>query len=245
MVAYLIIIGIVGIIIGLLYKMYAYDKSDGSMKDWSQTLGREKYDPNMTRFKAKKETIASESRSSLLANLRQEVTEMANVITAEASAQMAQFAKEDTGLAYSLQRELTTADHELQLAMKHNQINANLRAAEFGLSPAAFENLVLEQARMQTQLAMEERKMLLEVEKDKGFKKNDLFLERSLANLSIELNNIANLLDQHKYKILDSELHEMHLEYERIKVLDESEYKEREVRRIGSKIKKWEEQLYE
>lgn len=239
------VIAIVVAIAGVLYLVYKDKNTEGDISSWAQGQATNKFDPNMNRFQAEKEAIASQARNQLLVSLQAEVTNMAGVLIAETHAQMAEFAKRDAFRTYTAMQASAQLEVQLREAMVHNQIQSNQKASEFGLSPAAFEQLVLESAKSRTMMVMEEQKMLLGVKQDKLMKENEFFLEQKLHSLDVELSNLANLLPQRKVMLLGEMLKGVHQEFEKVKQLGEGDFKESELRRLDEHRKTLEAEIYE
>lgn len=240
----LAIIGLILIVIGVLYFVF-YDRSDGlDYRERSQALSL-KYSTDMNRYQAGKEGKASEARGGLLANLEVETNRMANVLVQQAAVEIAHHRKQDAFTDYSLQREREQSDHALYLAMNDNKRRCNEIAGKFGLSPNAFEELVLTEARAKLELQMKKEEMLIDVERAKLLKQIEIDTERAMADLQVKLANIANLLPQHKYNLLSKQLSGYYAEYENAKQLEDGEFKENEIKRLKGAIEKLEGEIEE
>lgn len=251
-----IVLGIVLIGGGILFFMFYYEKDNNSTVDRAQNLSQTKYDPNMTRFAGAKEAKASEARGSLLTNVNYEISQITETIKLEADALRAGYAKDHAFTDYSLEREKHIADHESYLALAENKTTVARIASQSGLDPETMRQLILEEAKTKRELLLEEMKlknqiaiqfneMELEVEKIRRIKAIDLDFEKKMATLDADMAQIQHLLPQHLLNALDSELSKIHFEYEQVKELDEGDFKEREVKRVATKMKALEKNIRE
>lgn len=241
----LITFGVVMIAVGIIVLMFFYRKDGQSTVDRAQNLSQKKYDTNMTRFAAAKEAKASAARAELLSNVNLEIGGLTETIEREAAALQAQFRKDDSFTAYSLEREKSLADHESYLALAENTKIVARIATQLGLDPSAMKELILEKARMETQLAFRQREMELEVEKHRLMKQVDFEFENKMAGLDRQMAEIEHLLPQHLINALHGQLSGIHFEYEQIKMLGDGEFKQREIRRVESKMKAMEKNIRE
>lgn len=233
---------IVGAIIGL---MFFYEKDGQSTVERAQNLSQDKYDPNMTRFAAKKEAAASAVRAELLANVNLEIGGLTETIEKEAAALKAGYRKEHAFTDYSMEREKHQADHESYLALAENQTIVARIASENGLDPSTMKELILEKARMETQLAFKQREMELEVEKVRRLKQVEFEFENKMAGLDTHMAEIQHLLPQHLINALNKQLSTIHFEYEQVKLLEDDDYKKREIKRVESNMKALEKNIRE
>jgi len=133
-------------------------------------------------------------------------------------------------------------------------------ATQLGVDPLTMRELILERARMETQLSMQYREMELEVEKHKRLsevnfhfeiekhrqvKEIDFSYDRQLAELDTQMADIANLLPQHQLNLLNTQLASIHQEYEHINTLIDSDFKKRELQRVSLKMKTWKKEIRE
>ncbi len=240
-----LILGIVLIAGGIIFLMFFYEKDDNSTIDRIQNLNKQKYDPNMTRFAARKEAKAAAPRVELLNLLSQETSALTNIIEQEAAALQANYKKEDSLTTYSLEREKQLADHESYLALADNQTTVARIASQMGLDPSTMKELILEKARMETQLAFRQREMELEVEKHRRLKQVDFEFEKKMAGLDTHMAEIEHLLPQHLLNALNRQLSTIHFEYEQVKELEDGELKEREIKRVERNMKALEKNIRE
>lgn len=240
-----ITLGIVSIIGGIVFLMFFYEKDENETVDRIQNLNRKKYDPNMTRFAARKETKAALPRTELLTLLTQETSLLTQTIEQEAAALHAQYKKDDSFTTYSLERERQLADHESYLALADNQTTVARLATQMGLDPPTMKELILEKARMETQLAFKYREMELEVERHRRMKQVDFEFENKMAALDTQMAEIEHLLPQHLLNALHKQLSSIHFEYEQVKQLDDGEFKEREIKRVARNMKALEKNIRE
>lgn len=240
-----LILGIVLIAGGIIFLMFFYEKDDNATIDRIQNLNKQKYDPNMTRFAARKEAKAAVPRVELLNLLSQETNALTNIIEQEAAALHANYKKEDSLTTYSLEREKQLADHESYLALADNQTTVARIASQMGLDPATMKELILEKARMETQLAFRQREMELEVEKHRRLKQVDFEFENKMAGLDTHMAEIEHLLPQHLLNALNRQLSTIHFEYEQVKELEDGELKEREIKRVELNMKALEKNIRE
>ncbi len=241
----LLLLSILFVAGGVIFLMFFYQKDDNSTVDRIQNLNQQKYDPNMTRYAAKREARAALPRTELLALLNQETSLLTQTIEQEAAAIQANYRKEDSLTTYSLEREKNLADHEAYLALSDNQAIVARVATQMGLDPATMKELILEKARMETQLAFRQREMELEVEKHRQMKQVDLEFEHKMAGLDTQMAEIQHLLPQHLLNALNRQLSTIHFEYEQVKLLDDGEFKEREIKRVERNIKALEKNIRE
>lgn len=242
---WLIAVGIVFILGGVLYLMFSYKKDTNSTVDRAQNLSQSKYDPNMTRFAAAKEAKASEARGSLLTNVNYEISQLTATIEQEAAALRAGYKKDNSYSDFSLEREKQLVDHESYLALAENTTVVARISSQLGLDPSTMKELILEKARMETQLAFRQREIELEVEKHRLMKQVDFEFENKMAGLDRQMAEIEHLLPQHLINALHSQLSGIHFEYEQVKMLEDSEFKQRETKRVESKMKAMEKNIRE
>lgn len=240
-----IILGLALIVGGVIFLMFFYEKDDNATIDRIQDLNKKKYDPNMTRFAARKEAAAAVPRTELLTLLNQETSLLTQTIEQEAAALQANYRKDDSFTTYSLAREKTLAEHESFLALADNQTTVARIASQMGLDPATMKELILEKARMETQLAFRQREMQLEVEKHRLMKQVDFEFENKMAGLDAQMAEIEHLLPQHLLNALNRQLSTIHFEYEQVKQLDDGEFKEREIKRVERNMKALEKNIRE
>ncbi len=240
-----ITIGVLFIVVGILYLMFSYKKDTNSTVDRAQQLSQNKYDPNMTRFAARKEAKASEVRGSLLTNVNYEIGQLTATIEQEAAALRAGYKKDHTFSDYSIEREKHLADHEAYLALADNQTTVARIASQMGLDPSTMRELILEKARMETQIAFRQREMELEVEKHRLMKQVDFDFENKMAGLDRQMAEIEHLLPQHLLNALHNQLSGIHFEYEQVKMLNDGDFKQREIKRVESKMKALEKNIRE
>lgn len=245
MVWIILAISIICIIGGVLYLMFSYEKDNHSTVDRAQNLSQKKYDTNMSRFSAAKESKSSAARAELLSNVNLEIGSLTETIEKEAAALQAQYRKDDSFTAYSLEREKTFADHESYLSLAENTTIVARIASQMGLDPATMKELILEKARMETQLAFKQREMQLEVEKHRLMKQVDFEFENKMASLDRQMAEIEHLLPQHLINSLHNQLSGIHFEYEQVKLLDDGDFKQREIKRVESKMKALEKNIRE
>lgn len=237
--------GLVLISVGIIVLMFFYRKDGQSTVDRAQNLSQKKYDTNMTRFAAAKESKASAARAELLSNVNLEIGGLTETIEKEAAALQAQYRKDDSFTSYSLEREKAFADHESYLALAENTAVVARISTQLGLDPSTMKELILEKARMETQLAFRQREMELEVEKHRLMKQVDFEFENKMAGLDRQMAEIEHLLPQHLINALHNQLSGIHFEYEQVKLLDESEFKNREIKRVENKMKSLEKNIRE
>lgn len=235
----LIVIGFVLLAIGIIYLMFHYQKDRSTTSERAQNLAQQKYDPNMTRFAAAKEAKASAARNELLTNVNKEISLVTQTIDNEAQALFASYRKDDAPLTHQIEKEKTLADHGAYVALADNKRVVADMASTLGIDPDTMKELVLERARMETQLSMEYRQMELEVEKHKRMKEVDFNFETQLASLELDMANVANLLPQHKLGLLHTQLSEIHHEYDSIQKLPAGEFKQKELARVKKKMTTW------
>jgi hypothetical protein len=240
-----LIFGIVLIASGIIFLMFFYQKDNTETIDRIQNLNKQKYDPNMTRFAARKEAKAAVPRTELLTLLNQETSLLTQTIEQEAAALQANYRKEDSLTTYSLEREKQLADHESYLALADNQTTVARIASQMGLDPSTMKELILEKARMETQLAFRQREMELEVEKHRLMKQVDFEFENKMAGLDTNMAEIEHLLPQHLINALHKQLSSIHFEYEQVKLLDDGEFKQREIKRVERNMKALEKNIRE
>ena len=238
-------IGIVCIIGGVLYLMFSYEKDNQSTVDRAQNLSQKKYDTNMSRFSAAKESKASAVRAELLSNINLEISGLTETIKREAEAIKEGYRKQNAFSDYALEREKQLADHEAYIALANNQATVAQIASQMGLDSATMKELILEKARMETQLAFRQREMELEVEKHRLMKQVDFEFENKMAGLDRQMAEIEHLLPQHLINALHNQLSGIHFEYEQVKMLDDGEFKQREIKRVESKMKLLEKNIRE
>lgn len=232
-----ITIGILFIIGGILYLMFAYEKDTGGTVERAQQLSQSKYDPNMTRFAAGKEAKASEVRGALLTNVNYEISQLTATIEQEAAALKAGYGKDHAFSDYSIKREKHLADHEAYLALADNKTTVARIASQMGLDSETMRELILEKARMETQLAFKMQEMQLEVEKARQLKQLDFEFEHKMAMLDRDMAEIKHLLPEHLIGALNKQLSQVHFEYEQVKLFDDGDYKDRELKRVEQNIK--------
>ena len=238
-------ISIVCIIGGVLYLMFSYEKDNQSTVDRAENLSQKKYDTNMSRFSAAKESKASAARAELLSNINLEIGGLTETIRREAEAIKEGYRKQNAFSDYALEREKQLADHEDYIALANNQATVTRIASQMGLDPATMKELILEKARMETQLAFRQREMELEVEKHRLMKQVDFEFENKMAGLDRQMAEIEHLLPQHLINALHSQLSGIHFEYEQVKMLDDGDFKQREIKRVESKMKALEKNIRE
>lgn len=262
-----IVFGAVAVIVGILLFMYYTPKDNSSSVDKAQNLSQSKYSSNMTGFRAGMEAKASAKRGELLSNVNNEINQLTNTIRAEAEALKAGYAKDHAFTEYSMESEKKLADHESYLALADNKTTVARIASQAGLDPETMRLLILEEAKTKRELLLEETRlnkeilleearlktvlttktheMELDVEKSKRLKAIDLDFEHKMAMLDANMAEIQHLLPQHLLKALDEQLSKIHFEYEQVKELDEGEYREREVKRVATKMKALEKNIRE
>lgn len=230
---------------GIIFLMFFYSKDGQSTVDRAQNLSQKKYDTNMTRFSAAKEAKASAARAELLSNVNLEIGGLTETIEKEAAALQAQYRKDDSFTAYSLEREKSLADHESYLALAENTTIVARISSQLGLDPSTMKELILEKARMETQLVFKQREMRLEVEKHRMMKQVDFEFENQMAGLDTQMAEIEHLLPQHLINALHNQLSGIHFEYEQVKLLDDGEFKSREIKRVENKMRSLEKNIRE
>ncbi len=241
----LVATGFVLIVVGIIVLMFFYKKDGQSTVERAQNLSQTKYDTNMTRFAAAKEAKASAARAELLSNVNLEIGGLTETIEKEAAALQAQYRKEDSFTSYSMEREKSLADHESYLALAENTVIVARISSQLGLDPSTMKELILEKARMETQLAFRQREIELEVEKHRLMKQVDFEFENKMAGLDRQMAEIEHLLPQHLINALHSQLSGIHFEYEQVKLLEDSEFKKREVKRVETKMRALERNIRE
>lgn len=242
---WLIIVGVFFILVGVLYLMFSYKKDPNSTVERAQNLSQSKYDPNMTRFAAAKEAKASEARGSLLTNVNYEIGQLTATIEQEAEALRAGYKKDSAFSDFSLEREKSLADHESYLALAENTTIVARISSQLGLDPSTMKELILEKARMETQLSFKQREMEMEIEKHRLMKQVDFEFENKMAGLDTQMAEIEHLLPQHLINALHNQLSGIHFEYEQVKLLDEGEFKKREIKRVENKMRALEKNIRE
>lgn len=230
-------ISVLCIIGGVLYLMFSYEKDNQSTVDRAQNLSQKKYDTNMSRFSAAKESKASAARAELLSNINLEIGGLTETIKREAEAIKEGYRKQNAFSDYALEREKQLADHEAYLALADNKTTVARIASQMGLDPETMRELILEKARMETQLAFRQREMELEVEKVRQLKQLDFEFEHKVAMLDREMAEVKHLLPEHLVGALNKQLSQVHFEYEQVKLLKSGEYKDREMKRVEQNIK--------
>jgi len=238
-------ISVLFIIGGVIFLMFYYEKDGRSTIERAQNLSQSKYNPNMTRHAARREAKAAAPRVELLDLLKQETSSLTQIIEQEAAALSAQYRKDDSFTAYSLEREKQIADHESYLALADNQTTVARIASQMGLDPSTMKELILEKARMETQLAFKMREMELDVEKHRRLKQIDFEFENKMAQLDTQMAEIEHLLPQHLINALHRQLSTIHFEYEQAKLLDGGEFREREIKRVERNMKALEKNIRE
>ena len=261
----IILVGILLVVTGILYFMFSYKKDTNSTVDRAQQLSQNKYDPNMTRFAAAKEAKAAAVRGELLTNVNFEIGQLTATIDKEAAALKAGYRKSDTFSEYSLEREKSLADHESYLALAENKAAVARIASEKGLDPETMRQLILEEAKFKKELILEEARlnkeilleelkfknllaaktheMELDVTKIGRIKAIEFDFEKKAAMLDKDMAEIQHLLPEYLYTALHKQLSDVNMEFEMAKEIDEGEYKDRELKRIGTRMKALEKRI--
>lgn len=104
-------IGVILIAVCIFLWMQLYEKSSTNQQERISKLQSEKYDPNMTRFKARKETAASAVRTGTAAQVSQEVRAVKDMIVQETEAVQAQYTLDNTVDNLNREEELKHITH--------------------------------------------------------------------------------------------------------------------------------------
>jgi hypothetical protein len=106
-----IIVGLI-LIVGCIYLwMHLFEKSSTNPQDRIDKLQDEKYDPNMTRFAARKQTAASIPRTETATQIGKETRAVKDMIVQQTEAVQAQFTLNNIGSDLSRGEELKQVSH--------------------------------------------------------------------------------------------------------------------------------------
>lgn len=106
------ILFIAGAVLGL---MYLYEKSQSGVQPQIDKLQDEKYDPNMTRFRANSEQKAAEARTNLAVQVGAEVRAVTDMTNQQTEAAEAQHTLDNLDIKFRREGELATQKHEREL----------------------------------------------------------------------------------------------------------------------------------
>lgn len=104
-------IGIILIVVCIYLWMHLYEKSSTNNQERISKLQSEKYDPNMTRFAAKKETAASIPRTETATQVGTEARAVKDMIVQQTEALQAQFTLDNAVNNLNREEELKQATH--------------------------------------------------------------------------------------------------------------------------------------
>ena len=238
----LFIVGMGLLILGIGFLLFAHPAGSDDPQENIRAI-QKGFSPHMSGVAANFQARRSEKLTNYLSKINEQTSQVTQMINQKALAEQAQLNYEDVYSTHLLNRQKSEADHDAYIALADNRKAVAEMATLFGLDPDTMKQLVLEQARMKTQLSAEQFKMQLDVEKHRLMKQVDYEFEYKIAELDTRMADLAHLLPQHQLDVLHNQLSGIHCEYEQAKQLGEGDYKKRELQRIERKMKTWEKNI--
>jgi hypothetical protein len=232
------VIGVLLLVIGILYLMNTTEP-DNLDSDKRVNALQDKYSTNMNRFAARKEAKPAAARAELLTALNNEASHLVQTINTQAAAEMAELNRQNVPIMAAMQHSKALADHDAYIALSENTRRLAEMASQLGVDPGTMRELVLEKARMETQLAVKQREVELELEKARQLKQIDFDHERQMAQLDAQMAEMKLLLPYYELNVLNTQLAGLHKQLEMAEQLPDGEYKVREMKRIEDQMKAW------
>ncbi len=237
----LLIIGAGVIAIAVGYFLLSYNKDNLHPLGRVDTIQMDKISTDMNRYAAGKETKASAARTGLGAQLNQESAMYIEMINQQTAAKLAQY---DNLMAVDRrQRE----DLILQ-AMQANQFLVIQAASEYRVTPAVYEQMMIESVKLGHQMMLTQNNQALEIQKHFQMKLIEHQMEELTTGLKKEMLQFKNLLPYHQYEQLNQMLSVANgnLDLYKRTQFPSAELKERELKRmeayirtLKSKINEW------
>jgi hypothetical protein len=237
----LLIIGAGVIVIAVGYYLLSYNKDNLHPSERVGVIQMDKISIDMNRYAANKEAGASAARTNLGAQLNQESATYIEMINQQTAAKLAQY---DNLMAIDRrQRE----DLILQ-AMQANQLLVYQAASEYRVTPATYEQMMIESVKLGHQVMLQGANQQLEIQKHFQMKLIEHQMEELTAGLKKEMLQFKNLLPYHQYEQLNQMLSVANGSLDLFKrtQFPSAELKERELKRmeayirtLKSKINEW------
>jgi hypothetical protein len=240
----IIIVGLV--LLGFaVYQMMFVRDAGASNALTKGDMVRDKLNPNMTRFAARSELKPARAQAELITELNNVGAGIVESINKETEAILADERRMNANYTYLLEQEKMEADHRAYLELAENQVATARMASQYGTTPDVVAQVILLKAQIEAQESAKDREMQRDIERKRQEKEIEFEFESKVAQLDAKMAEMQHLLPQHLINALDSQLSSIHMEYEQVKLLDEGDYKQREIKRVDRKMKALEKTIRE